>query len=145
MKVIIAASYPKKFKIASWIIAKYQGTNFSHVLVIYKDWVYEASHGDVHAIPFAEWDDNNNILFVFETTEDKVDLPYLKRMVETRTKYGKLQIISIALKYLFNIVLRDNGNKRLICSEYVGKFLKLDWVNDLTTPEEIVDYLKGLK
>jgi hypothetical protein len=45
------------------------------------------------------------------------------------------------LRLFKRFINKDNGNRQVICSEYVGKFLMLDWVNDLTDPEDIINYL----
>jgi len=46
------------------------------------------------------------------------------------------------LKKFIKFKSKGNGDQKFICSEFVGKALKLDWVDDLTTPEEINNYLK---
>lgn len=143
--MIIATSSPKKFKIGSALIKWYQGgTKYSHVLIInHDDMVFQASHGWVHCLHLDNFLKENVIIDLFTVSDDQVDYEFAKKQVGK--KYGFLQLIRIALKYLFGLRLIDNGNKRFICSEYVGKVLKLSWVNDYTTPEELVKHLRESK
>jgi hypothetical protein len=141
----IATSSPKKFKIGSALIKWYQGgTKYSHVLLINSDdMIYQASHGRVHCLHIENFLEDNKIIDIFTVSDDLLDFEFAKKQVGK--KYGFMQLIRIAIKYLFGLRLIDNGNKRLICSEYVGKVLKLDWVDDYTSPEEIVKYLRKMQ
>ncbi len=144
--VIIATSKPNKWKIGSYLIMVYQKTNFSHVLIVKEGVVYEASHGDTHSIPFELWKINNEVVNLYLIPDSKVDLDYVEAMVTEDISYGFMQIIRIAIKYFFGLTInKNNGNARLICSEYIGRALRLDWVNDYTSPKEIDDYLKNLR
>lgn len=138
--MIVATSSPKKWKIGSALIKKYQGgTKYSHVLLIKDDMVYQASHGWVNCMHIDNFTQDNNIIDAYIVDDDKIDFEYAKKQIGK--KYSLIQLLKIGLKYLTGIRLSDNGNKRFICSEYVGKCLKLDWVNDYTDPEDIVKHL----
>ena len=140
--MIIATSSPRKWKIGSELIKWYQGgTKYSHVLLIdSQDMVFQASHGWVHCLHIDNFILENEIVDVFTVNDDFIDFEFAKRQVGK--KYGFMQLVRIAVKFLTGIRLIDNGNKRLICSEYIGKCLRLEWVNDYTDPKEIVEYLK---
>lgn len=149
--VAIASSRPIKRKIGSDLIMWYQKTNYSHVIVIIEDMVYQASHGYANTIPFKEFLKNNMIVDLVEIEKEKCDFEYLYNTLGT--KYGYAQLFKVAMKFITitklkmfrNYKYKDNGNKYVICSEYMGKFLKLDWVNDLTDPRDIIKYLLTIK
>ena len=46
--MIIATSSPIKFKVGAELIKLYQKTQFSHILIIKDDLVFQASHGKVN-------------------------------------------------------------------------------------------------
>lgn len=151
IKVEIASSRPIKRKIGSDLIMWEQDTDYSHVLVIINDMVFQASHGYANAVTMSHFLSENLIVSVIEIDKEKCDLDFL--FSNLGKKYGYMQIIEIAVKFILLTKLRilrgfkykDNGNQSLICSEYVGKFLKLSWVNDLTSPQEIISYLLTIK
>lgn len=142
--MIVAASRPKDFKIGAWLIMAGTNSDFSHVLLIDNDaLVLQASHGFVNATAFEVFIEENDLISCFEIPDFYVDLKFAKSQLGK--KYGKFQLVKAALKILFKkLFFKDNGNARFICSEYIGKVLHLKWVNDTTTPAEIVDYLKTI-
>jgi len=151
LKVTIASSEPTKKKIGSELIKFYQKTDFSHVLIIVNDMVFQASHGRVNAFHITEFLVDNKIIDSIEIDHSDCDFEFMFKTLGR--KYGFIQLYKIALKYLFltklkiikNFKYKDNGDKYLICPEYVGCFLKLPWVNDLTSPKEIIAYLYTIK
>lgn len=139
--IIIATSAPKKFKLGAAIIKWWQKTDFSHVLIIKDDIVYQASHGYVNATHIDVFLEENIIFNSYTVDESTVDFEFIKRQLGKH--YGYKQLINIASRYLFGIRLfKRDGNSRFICSEFVGKALKLDWITDETTPLEIDTYLR---
>lgn len=141
--MIIATSTPKGFKLGAEIIKWYQGTEFSHVLILEEDLVYQASHGFVNCWHIEVFMEQNNMITVYEIPDSAVDMEYVKSQLGR--KYSVMQILKIAVYALTHFKFKkDNGNKSFICSELVGKALRLPWVNDYTTPEEIDDYLKEI-
>lgn len=151
IRIWIASSRPIKNKIGSDIIMWSQNTNYSHVLIIINDMVFQASHGFVNATSMENFLKENLIVDRIEIEKEKCDFKYL--FLTLGNKYGYKQLFKIALKYVMltklkiinNFKYKDNGNRYLICSEYVGRFLMLDWVNDLTDPEDIISYLVSIK
>lgn len=140
--MIIATSSPKKFKIGAFLIEQYQHTNFSHVLIIKDDLVFQASHGYVNCTHIDNFIEENNIINFFEIPDQDVDMDFVKKQLGK--KYGFLQLINISTRYLLGIqIFSNDNNQRFICSEYVGKALNLPWVNDSTTPIEIYNYLRN--
>lgn len=139
--IVVATSAPNKWKIGAEIIKIYQNTKFSHVLVIKDGVVYQASRGEVHTVPFATWRLENTMIDIYLIPDIAIDMDYVKSQVGI--KYGYLQLFRIGIKYFTGIVLKkNNGDSRLICSEYVGRALRIEWVNDYTSPMEINNYLK---
>jgi hypothetical protein len=151
LKVEVASSQPLTPMIGSEIIKWFQGTSYSHVLIIINDMVFESSHTGVVTIPLEEFLQTNKIVNCIEIDKSKVDFEFL--FYSLGKKYGYIQIFKIALKYLFmtklkilkGIGIKDQSAKSLICSEYVGKALRLSWVNDYTDPEDIITYLLSIK
>jgi len=146
-RIWIASSRPIKSKIGSNLIMMAQNTDYSHVLVIINDMVFQASHGYANSTSMENFLKENMIVNRIEIRKESCDLKYLFSTLGN--KYAYIQLFKIALKFLNftrlrlvnRFVKKDNGNSQVICSEYVGRFLMLDWVNDLTDPEDIIKYL----
>jgi len=139
MKIITSA--PKTWKIGAELIKFYQKTDFSHVAIIKNDLVFQASHGSVNCMHVDVFLENNKILDSYEVEENEVDMVFVKKQMGK--KYSLLQIAQIAINYLTGIKITiSNGNSKFICSEFVGKALRLEWVNEHTTPVEIAKYLQ---
>lgn len=139
----VATSVPKKWKLGSFLIRYYQGwTEFSHVLILddREELVYQASQGLVNVMYIDNFLEDNKIVHMYPVlNREDVDMVYIKKQLGK--KYGFDQILSIALQFILGIRLRDNGDQRLICSEFVGRALKLPNITDKTTPLEIHNYL----
>lgn len=140
--MIIATSSPIKWKVGAETIKWYQNTTFSHVLIIDEDLVYQASHGMVNCTYIDNFLNANKIVNFYEVDDNTIDMDFVKRQLGK--KYGTMQLIAIPLAKYFKIKIKGNNDQKFICSEFVGKALKLEWVNDLTTPKEIDNYLKTL-
>mgnify|MGYP000644984026 CR=1 FL=1 len=137
----IVTSTPSKFKLGAWLIRIYQKTTFSHVAIISDNLVFQASHGMVNCTHIDVFNQNNTILDTFNVNPEILDMEYVYKQLGK--PYSYFQVLRIALKFLTGIkISRENGDSQFICSEFVGKALKLDWVNDSTTPKEIAIYLK---
>lgn len=140
MKIITSA--PKKFKIGAELIKFYQNTKFSHIAIIKDDLVFQASHGYVNCVHIDNFLIDNHIIDVFEVPDEIIDIDFVYKQLGKH--YGYIQILEIAIKFLTGVkILINNGNSQFICSEFVGKALKLEWVNDYTSPYEIASYLKS--
>lgn len=139
--MILATSSPIKWKIGAEAIKIYQGTKFSHVLIIHGDLVYQASHGLVHCAHIDNFLVENKIISFYEVPDEMVDMDFIHKQLGK--KYGTLQIVIVPFLKLVKAKTKGNGNQKFICSEFVGKALRLDWVDDITTPKQIDNYLKG--
>lgn len=139
--MIVATSSPKKWKIGAEAIKFYQKTKFSHILIIKGDLVFQASHGNVNCMHLTEFLKDNQIIDRFYVSNSDVDMDFVKRQLGK--EYSFLQIFQIAFRYVTGIKITiSNGSQKFICSEYVGKALKLSWVSEHTTPAEIAKYLQ---
>jgi hypothetical protein len=142
--MIIATSAPNKFKIGAWLIKVYQKTEYSHVLIIDGDLVYQASHGLVNCMYIDNFLKDNVIIDRFDVPDSAVDMTFVKKQLGVG--YAVRQLIAIAVKYVTGIKLFSNhADAKFICSEFVGQALRLPWIDDYSTPKEIAAYLKGLK
>lgn len=132
-KLTVAFSKPKEFKIGSAVIRLAEGTNFSHVSLrwysasIDCDLVYQASHGMVHFVSGARFDQENETVaeYSVEVTDEQFTAITKKCVELAGVKYGTLQIIGMALERVSGIKnpFRD-GDKTFVCSELVGEVLK---------------------
>lgn len=153
--VFIASSSPIKFKIGSSLIKFFQKTEYSHVFIIYGDLVFQASHGMVNIWHIDNFLKENKIIDRINIEKEKIDIDFMFK--ELGKPYGYSQLIEISLRFIFVIklklisssrfrkIFKDNGDLKFICSEYMGKALKLSWVDDDTTPKDIIEYYKNLK
>jgi hypothetical protein len=138
--MIIVTSSPKKWKLGAELIKFYQKTKFSHVAIIKGDLVFQASHGSVNCTHINVFLKDNVVIDRFYVHNSKVDMNFVK--LQLGKKYSFWQIIQIAIDYFTGIKITiSNGNQKFICSEFVGKALRLPWVNEHTTPAQIADYL----
>jgi len=138
--MIIVTSAPKNWKIGAELIKFYQKTKFSHVAIIKGDLVFQASHGSVNCTYISVFLKDNEIIDRFYVSNDRIDMNFVK--LQLGKKYSFWQVIQIAIDYVFNIrITINNGNQKFICSEFVGKALRLPWVNEHTTPAQIAEYL----
>lgn len=139
----VATSKPKKWKIGAELIKFYQNTEFSHVLIIDGELVYQASHGMVNCMHIDNFLKDNTIIYEYKICKKAVDMHFVR--TQLGKKYSYTQILLLPIVKFFKIKYKVNDNSQFICSEFVGKALKLDWVNDFTTPKEIDEYLKTIK
>ena len=138
--MIIATSSPIDWKIGAELIKLYQDTTFSHILIIDGDLVYQASHGIVNCMHIDNFLVKNKIIHFYEVSDESIDMDFVKRQLGK--DYGFSQIIAIPIYKLMKFKYSGNRDQKFICSEYVGKALRLDWVDDLTTPKMLDNYLK---
>lgn len=140
--MIIATSTPNRWKIGAELIKFYQKTKFSHILIIKDDLVFQASQGYVNCMHIDIFNANNKIIHRYEVDDGHIDFDFVKKQLGK--KYSKIQIFNIATRFLLGIrIFKNNKDQQFICSEYVGKALKLDWVNDNTSPKEIYEFLNN--
>lgn len=138
--MIVATSSPIKWKVGAELIKFYQGTKFSHVLIIKDDLVYQASHGLVHCAHIDNFLAENSIEVFYEVPDIAIDMDFVHKQLGKG--YGTFQLLYIPFLKLVKAKYKGNRDSKFICSEFVGKALKLPWVDDLTTPKDIDKYLK---
>lgn len=150
--IYIASSSPIKNKIGSGLIKWYQKTSYSHVFMIYGDFVFQASHGLVNVWHIENFLKENKIIDKIKVEKETIDFSFMLKQLGKL--YGYSQLIEISLRYIFVIklkvisqirfrkIFKDNKDRKYTCSEYMGRTLKLAWVNDDTTPKDIIEYIK---
>lgn len=84
----------------------------------------------------------NKIIHFYQIPDCTVDMDFVKKQLGK--EYGLDQLIAIPFVKFFRLKYEGNKDQKFICSEFVGKALKLDWVDDSTTPKEIDEYLRGI-
>jgi hypothetical protein len=142
--MIIITSSPIKWKIGAELIKFYQKTEFSHVAIVRGNLVFQASHGHVNCMHIDIFLQDNKVIDKFKVPDCAIDMNFVYHQLGK--PYSYVQILEIAFKFVTGIkAFKNNGNNQFICSEFVGKSLQLDWVNDYTSPKEIADYLRSLE
>jgi len=150
-KIIIGFSTPKKPRFTSWLIRLFGKTPYSHVYMRLEtmsksplpfDKVFQASHGDVNAITYDVFKDQNKIFneYEIEMNDDKYFSIYKWLWFQLGKPYGFAQLISIAL----NLKITSNKGNKFICTELAGMVLRDHLGYDIN---ESLDYisLKDIK
>jgi hypothetical protein len=121
-------------KIGVWAIEKSERTNFNHVAILLKDdygveWVYEAVFPRARKMRFAEWIKKFKIIKSYNLPLYKYE--YFKFITTVHSQIGKpYSIFQCFLIWISNSVgvlehyiesTLWNGNKSLICSEFVAR------------------------
>lgn len=139
--MLIITSAPRKWKIGAELIKFYQKTAFSHVAIIKGDLVFQASTQAVNCMHISQFLKHNKVIDRFYVHRNDVDMNFVRQQLGK--EYSFWQVFQIAFKYITGIKITiSNGDQKFICSEFVGKALRLPWVNEHTTPLEIANYLK---
>lgn len=157
-KIYIGASYPKKFKIGAYAIAKWSSVNYSHVFIRFESdtmpgTVYHAAHGMVHFRSTDNFLKENDIIkeFYINVTDDVRKQILIECVNLAGEKYGYLELVKIFVTDIadsLNIKLCTKNSKGYICSELVGKIIveKLGYTFDkplfLLKPVDIVETLE---
>ena len=127
----------------SRLIAARMGKGYSHVFMLFQCngemIVMHATGRGVNAMSWVEFQKQNHIVKMIELPCDERSAKAFTYCVsKLGTTYGFLAIVAIGLGVHY-----QDGEKTLICSEYVAKALdlKFDKVDDLVTPADIEDRL----
>lgn len=125
MKVIVGFSRPKKFQIFSKLVMLLEKREFSHCFVDINGIIYHASHGSVHPNTKEEFLKDNIIVkkYIIEIEEIEKGMAFINKAIGT--KYGFDQIYTIFIMKLLGTkqTLFSNNTRRMICSEFVSRFL----------------------
>lgn len=154
-KIIVGFSRPKKWNILSYLIMKFQRTNYSHVYVKFRseslnrDLIYQASGLQVNFVGSSLFYEHHIVVGEFEL-EISAEI-YKKTLQFSVDKAGS----PYSMKQLFNILLYTftgksilkDGRNAYICSELVGEILSdnfkivIDKDLDIVTPKDIYKIL----
>lgn len=135
MGVVLGFSYPKKFKIGAWLIAKWMGKPYSHVYLKFEsnripNTIYHASHGMVHFMTEKNFLKDNNIIKEVRLPSDEIGrLVVLTHAMEiSGIKYGYSELFKIVLTdictYLKCPIFKTHNGTGYICSELLGEILE---------------------
>ena len=149
----------KAFPVFSWVIRWFQKTEYSHVRLCWLGAagsvpvIYEASGSNIKFIgPVAASENKVEVIreYVFRIEKEDYKRLVILCMTYASVEYGKIQILGMALAYMFD--LKKNpfsvGRKSQVCSEVVGVFLseilgwKLDIDLDIAGPKEIQETIE---
>jgi len=156
-KLEIEIIFSKSKTIGSFALRKYMNTKFSHVLLklnyasLDREVIYEASNVGVRCMKLQNWETHNQIIDRFPITlspDRKKEL--IKYCIDhLGIKYGFLSIPAILFHDLIqkNIGLGDDGERRMICSEFLYLAVKdiigeINEDSDFIKPSEIYSKLK---
>jgi len=134
MEIIVAFSYPKKFKIGAKLISWWMQAPYSHVLIYWKsnsldrNMVYQSSHGSVHFIELNNFLKENNIVkqHVIDLTLEEFNKLLQKAVDLAGQPYDFKGVILLGIYELmsyFGIKLAIKNTKGYFCSELLAELL----------------------
>lgn len=124
----------KKYPILSWIIRLLEGTEYSHVRLVWvngtnRKLVYEASGTSVKFVGTLAQKDKP--VEVLDSYEIDIDTEEYRKLIDTCMKYadvsyGIKQLVGMGLTYLPWVKTNPfaDGRKSQVCSEIVGEVLR---------------------
>lgn len=129
--LVVGFSTPKKFKLASFFIRLFERSEYSHVFIKMNpsssssldfSKVFQASHGDVNAISYDVFKEQNKIFNEYEIklTDQKYFEIAHWLWHQLGKPYGFLQLIAIA----FGFNISKNKDSAFICSELAAMVLR---------------------
>lgn len=144
MELFIGFSTPIKFKPLSWLISRFLKTKYSHTfLCVYipdidRYLVFESTIEGVNAISLDRWSKKNKIIDLVKISDPEIIKRSVRFSIDNlHNSYSSLAILAIA----FNIRFRD-GQKRMICSEFVARSLGIESEEiDTLDPKELLELL----
>lgn len=141
MKCFVGFSYHDS--IVSELIAKKMGKGYSHTFIVFECndemLVLHATGKGVNALPWDGFKNANKIVKLVEINDPIKSKKAFKYCISRLgIPYGYLAIVAIGLGIHY-----EDGEKTLICSEYVAKAfdLQFDQLDDLVTPADIENNL----
>lgn len=158
-------TYPKEFKLFSWIIKKRIKKNYCHVAVMISAGaeinltdVYQAAHGMVHTMELDYFLSKNNIIKTYHVMGNREGLIETIRFLKKNSgkTYSVLGATACTVELFRKLKIGLDGNKEFICSEYgmgaletfLGKDIRPEMPNDYIDPavfEQILEQLKESK
>ena len=129
IKVLCCENTKILHKPGTWIIEQSEGTDFCHVAIQIDDFVYEAVFPKARVIYQSNWDKQFKTVHEYDLVLE--DEEYTVFMNEVLYQLGRpYSLIQLVLIWLSNCLgvwesfINEtiwNGNKALICSEFVGR------------------------
>lgn len=135
MKYWVGFSFNDNF--LSRLMCKAMSQQYSHVFLLFeiadRKLVFHCTRHNVNVMGWEEFQKHNKIIKMVERSVQYAEaLDY--SISKLGTPYGYLAVIAIELGIHF-----EDGEKTLICSEFVARALGLDFnkLSDLITPKDI--------
>ena len=128
-KVWFGVSKEREPDMFSKLIEKFQGTTYSHAMVIYYsqdfgDYIIANARGQASQLDTLEQFhviDEVEFLFEKELTESE-RMTFIRKVVELDgIDYSEMQIVDIGLNKIFGVTPDSNGTDGIICSEYAER------------------------
>ncbi len=150
MQIIIAFSYPKKFKIGAKFISWFLNKPYSHVLVYWysknldRTLVYQASHGQVHFIEMDNFLKDNNIVkeFKLEVSEENFNKLIRKCVDLAGQPYAYLELITIGINSVLSkigIKTQFKDIKGYVCSGIAAVVINEIFNKQLSKPVNLIN------
>ncbi len=128
----------------SWLMKQKMGVEYSHVFLLFnceeEDLVLQATKHGVNAMSYEVFKNHNKIIRLVKLEDqDKIKKAYKYCVSKLGTPYGFLAVIAIGLGIHY-----EDGEKTLICSEYVARALGFDpkKLPDAITPQDLGEFIK---
>jgi hypothetical protein len=141
MLIRVCNTRPIKPKLLSKIIMKWEGTDYSHSIAIFGDWVYESSSHGCAKLLLSDFLKENIIV-----TEDRREvsleryaflLNKAEQAITDDIPYGYLNLLGVAINDVTGWTWFADGAKSMICSEFIF------WIfqDELGIPDEEIDLI----
>jgi hypothetical protein len=141
MLIRVCNTRPIKPKLLSKIIMKWEGTDYSHSIAIFGDWVYESSSHGCAKLLLSDFLKKNVIV-----TEDRREvsleryaflLNKAEQAVTDDIPYGYLNLLGVAINDVTGWTWFADGANSMICSEFIF------WIfqDELGIPDEEIDLI----
>lgn len=151
MKIVFGFSHAKSpYKLGSRIISIAEKREYSHVFIKYGDEVFQAAHGNVHALPYGEFLKDSVVVktYTIEYTDAEFQKVLAFRNKMLGRPYSQVQIAVLTLLKLFGIKknIMVDGTFSFICSElatYVASIhnIPVPTDKDTVTPSDFEEIL----
>lgn len=145
ISVSVIFTAPNSPGIKSKLICRFMGTPYSHIALVYKDCLYHAIGNGVTWDPGLTYLKDHTIVKSYNVELACSEDYFFGACAGERGKdYSQMQLILILLKMGWLNRLFYNRDEKMICSEFVAKFLRFSTIGsklpkelDLITPKDL--------
>jgi len=141
MIIRVCNTRPIKPKLLSKIIMKWEGTDYSHSIAIFGEWVYESSSHGCAKVLLSDFLKKNLIVTEDrrEVTPEKYSYLLFKaeKAVIDDIPYGYFNLLGVAINDVTGLKWFVDGADSMICSEFIFWLFK----DELAIPDEEIDFI----